>query len=307
MDMNETGAPTVTVVVPTYDDKGLTACLEALVALQPPPGWEVDVVVVDNASAVSPAPLVQAQPGMRCLYEGRRGSYAARNTGIAAGRGEVFAFTDADCRPEPTWLSAAVARLEAEPDLAALAGRVRTVFDGAGPRTPAGWWESVEAFPQERYVRTGYGVTANLVVRREVGEALGWFDAAALSGGDSEFGRRLTGAGYRLGYADDAVVDHPARTTWSALLGKARRTAMGRTRIERLKGRGWPAFGREVLWQFVQMAVVVKRAATNDALPTVSARLGYLSAGLVFRAYWLQQMVRWELRFRALAARGELT
>ncbi len=38
-----------------------------------------------------------------------------------------------------------------------------------------------------------------------------------------EWCHRASAAGFRLGYAPEAVVGHPARTTWSELLAKTRR------------------------------------------------------------------------------------
>ena len=48
-----------------------------------------------------------------------------------------------------------------------------------------------------------------------------------MSGGDFEWTRRATAAGFKLVYCADAVVRHPARSTLASLAQKARRVAAG--------------------------------------------------------------------------------
>ena len=79
--------PPVSVIVPVKDGAAaLDRCLTALDA-QDYPG-RAQVVVVDNASTEDVGAAVAAHPGVALLREERRGSYAARNTGLAAATGE---------------------------------------------------------------------------------------------------------------------------------------------------------------------------------------------------------------------------
>lgn len=98
----------VTVVVPTYRrPHRLRACLEALSAQRLEDPWEV--VVVDDGSPEPPAPsvtsLVEAR-GWRLIRQANAGPAAARNRAAHLAKGTFLAFTDDDCRPEPTWLEA---------------------------------------------------------------------------------------------------------------------------------------------------------------------------------------------------------
>ena len=287
----------VTVVVPHFNDPRLPACLAALAELEEPAGWRIERVVVDNGSDVPPRELVETTSDATFVLEPSGGSYAARLAGLAVSTGEVIAFTDSDCRPDKDWLSVAIGRLEADPGIAAVAGRVRTVFDGERPDSAVGWWERIEAFPQHEYVRDGYGVTANLVVRREAGESVGWFDAGAMSGGDRDFGRRLTASGRVLVYEDDAVVSHPARTSWRELLTKGGRTAKGEARLETLRHAGPRDFAVSSFWWAFTVVRVLKRALTHPGLPDRSARAQYLTVGVVFRVFWFAEKCRWRVRY----------
>jgi len=84
---------------------------------------------------------------------------------------------------------------------------------------------------QERCVQEGFGVTANLLVRREVFQDVGLFQERLVSSGDYEFGRRATRKGRSLVYCREAKVFHPARSSLGALLKKARRLGYGRAQL----------------------------------------------------------------------------
>lgn len=221
----------VSVVIPVYDHwEPLAHCLEAL-RTQDYDG-RVEIVVVDNGST-EPAP--ERLPGeeriVRCRCD-TPGSYAARNHGVAVASGALLAFIDADCAPRPDWLRRGLAALADDPEADAGAGRVEVVASSdASARTMVETFELWCGFAQHAYVRRGFGATANLFARRAAFERAGPFDESLLSGGDKEWGRRLTRAGGRLVYVDDAVVAHEARATRAEL----------RTKIARLVGGRWAA------------------------------------------------------------------
>lgn len=221
--------PFVSVVVPTYDDWRLVLALEALRG-QTYDRDRYEVVVCDNGSHIDVAAQVQAiakDVSARTVIESRPGSYCARNTALREATGTVLAFTDADCLPAADWLASGVAALSgpASPDLAA--GRVE-VFASGFDMTMAEVFETVNAFPQQRYVeRDRFGATANLFVRREVIDQIGLFDASLRSGGDREFCNRAVAADFSIVYDDAVVVRHPARRSLSELRRKQRRTSRG--------------------------------------------------------------------------------
>lgn len=219
--------PSASVIVPVRDGlPELRRCVRALLE-QDYPAHLVEVVVADNGSAVWPGDMLPAHPRLRLLSEPTPGSYRARNAALAASRGEVVAFTDADCLPRPDWLRSAVTALDADPPADAVGGAVELRFAGGEPRTGPEWYEFLHAFPQREYVDRGFAVTANLVTRRAVIERLGAFDATLASGGDAEWCRRIGATGGRLRYAPLARVEHPARATRRDLVTKARRTTDG--------------------------------------------------------------------------------
>ncbi|MGJ7457336.1 glycosyltransferase family 2 protein [Halomonas sp. RA08-2] len=215
----------VSVIVPTYRDwEALENCLSGL-ATQNFSSGHYEVLVVNNAPHDSAPAGIPWTDNARLIDEAKPGSYAARNRGIADAPGEVLAFLDADCVAEPGWLKTALACMGTHgADL--VAGHI-TLFYQDKKLTPAESYEKAFAFRQAKNVEQGVAVTANLIVRREVFEAVGNFDEDMMSGGDFEWTRRATAAGFKLVYCPNAVVSHPARSTLASLAQKARRVSAG--------------------------------------------------------------------------------
>jgi glycosyltransferase involved in cell wall biosynthesis len=233
----------ISVIVPVYNDVDrLRLCLAALAAQQYPRD-KFEVVVVDNNSTDDLRPALPNDDRFRLVAEQRRGSYAARNTGVAIAAGTVLAFTDADCRPRPDWLSNAVARLEAADRPDAVGGAIQLVFrHGSDATTGPELYEVMHDFQQARYVaELSFAATANLVVRAATFHRVGDFDANLKSGGDLDWGNRLVASGGHLVYGDRAVVDHPSRPGWRDLEQKSLRVATG------LADRSGPTTRRELL------------------------------------------------------------
>jgi len=212
----------VSVVVPVLNDAGrLRLCLEAL-ALQDYPADRYEIIVVDNGSADDPAGVVAEFPQARALSEPRPAHDRARNTGVRASRGEILAFTDADCIPRPDWLRLGVEALARCVPPGLVAGRIEVTARDSATASLAELHDLVLAFPQERCVRRShYGATANIFTRREVFEAVGPFREDC--GGDAEWGLRVFRSGRPVVYADDVRVAHPARETVADLVARTRR------------------------------------------------------------------------------------
>jgi glycosyltransferase involved in cell wall biosynthesis len=225
---HQTELPSVSVVVPFYgsDVSGLTQCVESLLN-QDYPKDRVAIAVVDNND---PKRLSQSMFGPRCniFHESLPGSYAARNRGVRESCSEVIAFTDSDCVPRHSWISAGVRSLRAATGPVIVGGSI--VFDFGSNHLPNSCelLDSIIHLRQTEYIYSyGFAATANLFVMRELIKIYGPFDARFLSGGDREFGQRLAAAGVGITLAEDAVVLHPARGRIVDLLQKNRRGAGG--------------------------------------------------------------------------------
>lgn len=230
-------------MVPARDAAGsLRRLLDALLAQTQRPAA---VIVVDDASTDATAAVASAHPlAPQVLRGSGAGSYAARNLGLSAVTTEVVAFTDADCEPLPSWLSAGVAAVEAGVLVGGAVQQRR--------REGAGVWERYDRavyLDQAELVAQGFAATANLLARSDDLRGLGGFDASLRSSGDKELGQRARLAGLRVVLAEDALVVHEPRTdlrgTWA---------------LHRRLGSGWRALGDVPWWQEPGLRVPLGRA-----------------------------------------------
>lgn len=210
----------ISVIIPTYRDSyRLKKCLEGI-SRQKGEDLSFEVIVVNN----DPEDQIEAFVGfdfpLILVNEKMPGSYSARNRGIEDATGSYFLFTDSDCIPSEDWIENAQSAIGTnKPDL--LAGKVK-VFSTSG--SWYGEFDEVFAFPNEDYVKKeGFGVTANLLVKKEVIKKVGGFKKGALTGGDSEFCNRAKRAGFKISYDEKMMVYHPARETWDEMKVKAKR------------------------------------------------------------------------------------
>jgi glycosyltransferase involved in cell wall biosynthesis len=215
----------VSVVVPVFNDPdGIDALLSSLATQTVEPS-RFEVLVVDDGSTDSTAEVVRRHALARLLFAtSRRGSYAARNLGVANARGHLLAFTDADCAPARDWIQEGMRCFESD-RVDMVAGHVAVPL---GPhRTIAAMVDAAVHLDQRRYAAEGFGATANLWATRAVVDRIGMFNPALRSGGDKEFGLRATGAGARLVYGERVVVEHRPRTRLTQLARKAYRLGVG--------------------------------------------------------------------------------
>lgn len=211
----------ISVVVPTFRRPELLArCLDALARQDLDPG-EFEVVVADDAASDATRRQVEDRAAsgpmaMRYLaVHGRHGPAAARNLGWRAARGEVIAFTDDDCVPEPSWLSAGLAAMAG--GAAAASGRVVVPL----PPCPTDYERDAAGLEGAEFV------TANCFCRLEALLAVGGFDErfSAAWREDSDLHFSLLRAGLAIVRAESAVVVHPVRPApWGVSLRQQRKS-----------------------------------------------------------------------------------
>ena len=220
--------PLVSVIIPVYNNPAsLKACLQAL-EKQSYANQAYEVIVVDNGSKESIEPIVAAFKHATAHIESSPGSYAARNRGIAAARGDVLAFTDSDCLPASDWLERGVEILIDTPNCGLVGGELVPEFDDPDRPTAIELYEVIMYYPQQRFIQDlNFSVTANMFSFKRIFDEIGPFDPCLKSSGDREWGQRVASAGYQLMYAENVRVIHPVRSSFEQIRQKVSRLAGG--------------------------------------------------------------------------------
>jgi len=238
--------PFVSVIVPVYEDEGrLERCLRSLEA-QSWPHDRYELVVVDNGNSEELAPRLAPFPHAVLVSEARAGSFAARNRGVAASKGDVLAFTDCDCIAEPDWIRCGVEALERQRG-GVVAGEVEMFVED--PRRTTMWdlHDLAWGVPQHDLVgKLQCAATANAFTTRAVFDQLGGFDPTIFSGGDREFGIRAVRAGLPMSVAEKARVRHPTRSSFRAFVRRRRRITGGLYQLKVILDAKYPGHDYDV-------------------------------------------------------------
>ena len=207
----------VSVIIPHYNDlASLDLCLSAL-GRQSFPAHDTEIIVADNGSPQGEAAVAAIVDGRaRLILVREKGAGPARNGGVAVSRGDILAFTDADCQPDPHWLANGVAALSRYDFLG---GGIDVLTADDRRMSPTEAFERVFAFDARSYVvEKGFVATCNLFCPRPLFDAVGGFGVGVSE--DVDWSRRATERNFRIGYVPGAVVAHPARRNWSELKRK---------------------------------------------------------------------------------------
>jgi GT2 family glycosyltransferase len=180
----------------------------ALASLASQRGAEPDVVVVGNGWKPSGLP---DGVGAVALADDR-GIAAGRNAGVGAVGGDLVFFLDDDARlAAPDGLAAVAARFAAEPDLGLLQLRVQASDGGRAPRD---WVPRLRVGDPARSSDVTAVWEGAVAVRRAAFEAVGgWPEELGRGHEGIDLAWRTMDAGYRVHYAGDIAVLHPAYVT----------------------------------------------------------------------------------------------
>ena len=206
-------APRISVLLPvrdgqTYLDECLhSVCRQTLV--------DFELLVVDDGSRDATPARVAAwaarDPRIRLLRRPGDGIVAALNHGLGEARGALVARMDADDRMHPQRLEAQAALLEARPDLALVACRVRAfaAFDlGAGTREYLRWQNgclSEAAIRDQRFVECPF-THPSVTFRRDEVWALGGYRPGPFPE-DYELWLRMADRGLAMAKLDRVLLD----------------------------------------------------------------------------------------------------
>ncbi|MBP6030358.1 MAG: glycosyltransferase [Sphingobium sp.] len=275
-------APRVSVVVPHYNDLArLDRCLAAL-TIQTMARDAYEIIVADNNSPCGLAAVEAVVAGRAQIVTAMTpGAGPARNAGAEAAHSAILAFTDSDCVPEREWLEQGLAAL-AQADF--IGGAMKVLVPSGQPMSGAEAFETVFAFDNERYVKQlHFTVTANLICPRELFFKVGPFRTAVSE--DNEWCWRARAMGYRIGYAAEAMVGHPARANWVQLKGKWRRICAERYALSRDNGGSALRWIAKTWLELPAIPVHALRLLQDKRVPSLTERIGALGTLVGIRVW----------------------
>ncbi len=213
-------APMVSVVVACYNGaRTLHACLHSLERLNYP---NYEVILVDDGSTDTTPQITAQFKTVRCVRQENMGLSVARNTGIAAARGEIVAFTDADCRADEDWLFYLIGDL-LNSRFAAIGGHnflppEDSAIAAAVMSSPGG---PAHVMLTDRLAEHIPG--CNMAFYKWALEEIGGFDPIFRQAGDDvDVCWRLQQNGHRIGFSPAGFVWHYRRSTVADYLSQQR-------------------------------------------------------------------------------------
>jgi GT2 family glycosyltransferase len=288
------GAPRafVSVIVPHYNDLDrLRLCYERLLCQTWPPE-RFEIIIADNNSRCGIAAVQQAAPRATTILATIQGAGPARNAGVATSRGDILAFLDSDCVPEPDWIEQGVAALA---DFDFVGGDVVVFSRDAQRPTPVEAFEMVFNFNFRRYIEeVGFTGTGNMFVPRGVFDRVGGFRTGVSE--DMDWSFRARAQGFTLGYAPRAIVGHPARSEWAELTQRWMRMISETHALMRERRFGRAAFALRALLMPLSIPPHAAKILVSRRLSGSRARAGAIAVLVRLRLWRACKMLRLALR-----------
>ncbi len=226
----------LSVVIPVYNaEQYIEQCIEGLF-LQSLATDDFEIIMVDNNSTDRSAKIVGRYPQIRLLQEIKQGSYAARNRGIRAAKGELVAFTDPDCVPRSDWLEQALISMHS-PDVKITIGSRHIAIPHKNLSLLFDYENQKDAYIlNSEKAECYYGHTNNMVVRRALFNSYGPFDEVH-RGADTMYVRSIVDSlsTNTVSYNPEMSVKHLEVDCLSTYFKKVRSYARSRQRNKLLQ------------------------------------------------------------------------
>lgn len=178
----------LSIIVPFHNAECVIGRCAASLVHQSYPREGYELIFVDSGSDDGASRMLRnSYPSITVLHVAARNAYVARNEGLRVAKGELVAFTDADCVVSKEWVEQIISTFLAEGgDLAmgkvsppAASPLLSLIHDYES--------EVIDAMIASGPGSVAFGYTNNMAVRADFFRRFGMFDEVRKRGGDTEF------------------------------------------------------------------------------------------------------------------------
>jgi len=191
----------LSIVIPAYnEEERIGCCLNSILAEMNGKNYDMEVVVVNNASTDKTREIIASFPQVKLVDETDKGLVKARRAGYLASTGELVANIDADTRMTPGWIDQVLKEFAKNNKLVALSGPFiyYDLSKNARAAVRTFYYAGFFIYLINRYV-IGVGSMlqgGNFIVKRTALEEIGGFNPEFdFWGEDTDLARRLIKAG----------------------------------------------------------------------------------------------------------------
>ncbi len=284
------------VVIGRNEGERLARCLASAISMRPWPG-PMEMVYVDSGSSDG-SPEAATAAGVRVIRLNSNHPTAAlgRNAGWrAAGNADFILFLDGDTLLDPDFPGAALAAMQANPDVAAVWGHRREINPAQSIYTRV--FDLDWIYPPGNSAFCG----GDVLMRRDVLESAGGYDEELIAGEEPELCRRMCAGGWRILHIDHAMTGHDlGMTSFRQYWMRSKRTGYALAKVSaRFRHTQEPLWREEsrnnlvrgFFWLLSPLASLPIAAALRSTWP-----IGLWLAGLALAAARSAWRARWKTR-----------
>ena len=230
--------PFISIIVPAKnEEKLIRSCIQSLNSLDYPKE-KLEIIIVDGLSTDHTVDVARSL-GANVIRNEKQTVSPGRNIGFENAKGELIAFTDADCIVDQRWLSSCVQYFEQDEKVACVGGPNFTPEDESNFGKAVGFVFDQPIFAagsiHARELKEVKEVTSipgcNAIYRKSVLAQVMPLDESMLTGDDTLLNRKIIDLGYKLLYTPDVIVLHYRRPTPMRLWKQFYRYAIGRLQV----------------------------------------------------------------------------
>ncbi len=191
----------LTFAIPAYnEEKQIGGCLESVLKETAGKHYDVEIIVVNNASSDRTSEVALSYPGVRVVDQPKKGLTWARHAGYLAATGELIANIDADTRLPKGWLDRVFREFESNEKLVALSGPYiyydLPFLTGVGVKLF--YWAGYLTYLFNHFIfrRAGMLQGGNFIVWKDAIEKIGGYDLdISFYGEDTDIAKRIQKVG----------------------------------------------------------------------------------------------------------------